>query len=496
MAGDGFSRNISSSFGGATNINLLIYNLRSSYKIQQQLINPLVMEHHCIMKKAYFLILFAPIAILFVMSSLFVANQIEKWMMERVQAELFTEATTLANVFNVVTVQKEVETLDPFIDNLAADSPYRLTIIRNDGVVLADSRVATNEIHTVKSHADRPEVLTAVVKNFGTAIRLSSTVNTEMMYLAIPHTMSDFIGYIRVAISLDIIKNYRKQLSNILIGAGLIGLILLIIIIIFATRYIEKIFIKHHNEIEMVLLKAKAAEVANKDKSNFLANMSHEIRTPLNAIIGFSEMMLMGVFGDIKEPKYKEYLNDIKLSGNHLSTVINDILDLSKIEAGKWKIKEDIFDLNECMLEAVKIISTLAETKSLKIIVEVDDENPNIVGDEHIVKRAIINLLSNAVKYTEHGGTITSSIRKNEGGSINVEIADNGIGIPADRLEQVLHPFEQSNEVHDLNEEGTGLGLTITKKLIELHNGVFTLSSKVDVGTLATISLPAERVLT
>ena len=453
------------------------------------------MDYYYIMKINYFIILFSPIAILFLVSSFIVENQVDKWMMERVQAELLSESTTLANVLNIVAVQKEPETLAPFIDKLVADSPYRLTIIRSDGVVLADSEIVTSEIHAVQNHADRPEILAAGIENIGMVIRLSDTIKSEMMYLAIPYETSDFTGYIRIAISLDITKNYLAQLRNISIGVSIIGLILLIIILILSIRYIEKIIVKHHNMTAVALLEAKKANEASEYKTAFLANMSHEIRTPLNAIIGFSEVMLLGIFGDIKQPKYKEYLNDIKLSGKHLSTVINDILDLSKLESGKWNIKEEVFNLNECMVEALKIISTLAEVKNIKIIMEDGDESRNIVGDANVLRRAILNLLSNSVKYTKPGGTITSIISNNDDGSINVEIADTGIGIPAVRLEQVLYPFEQSNEAHELNEEGTGLGLTITKKMVELHNGVFTLLSEVGVGTRAIICLPAKRVV-
>lgn len=239
------------------------------------------------------------------------------------------------------------------------------------------------------------------------------------------------------------------------------------------------------------------AEAANAAKSNFLANMSHEIRTPLNAIIGFSEAMLAGVGGEVKEPKHKEYLFDIKSSGEHLATVIKDILDLSKIEAGKWRLEESEFLLAPCLNDAVKMVETHAIQKNTKIKLN-DNEmiaSQKIYGDIHAIKRIFINLLSNSIKYTPEGGVIECQIRKQRSGRVEVEIKDNGIGIPQDRLEQVLNPFEQIHEEHDLNEEGTGLGLPIVKHLTELHGGKFTLSSEIDVATTAKVSFPSRRVI-
>lgn len=197
------------------------------------------------MKKIYFLVFIAPIAIIFIVSSLYVGRELENWMMERVQTELAREATTVASVFTVTPVDKKIETLDPFIDKLAANNPFRLTIIRDDGVVLADSWVATHDMQGVKNHATRPELLTATAKNVGTFIRHSATVNTDMFYYAIPFTMPDFTGFIRVAIPLDTTQIYLTRLQNILIGTGLAGIIALFIIIMLATRYIDRINNRH-----------------------------------------------------------------------------------------------------------------------------------------------------------------------------------------------------------------------------------------------------------
>lgn len=238
----------------------------------------------------------------------------------------------------------------------------------------------------------------------------------------------------------------------------------------------------------------RRAEAANDAKSNFLANMSHEIRTPLNAIMGFSEAMLNGLGGEITNPKHREYLRDIKGSGEHLATVIKDILDLSKIESGKWVLNEQSFLLNHCVEDALKIVSPQAQSK--QIAIDLDMKTPTqIFGDDHAFRRILINLLTNAIKFTGQNGHVRCTLQPSRVGGIRLEIADNGIGIPANRLEDVLNPFEQSHTDHLLNEEGTGLGLPIVKNLVELHGGTFELESEEGNGTKASIHLPKSRMV-
>ncbi|MEZ5758889.1 MAG: transporter substrate-binding domain-containing protein [Emcibacteraceae bacterium] len=246
--------------------------------------------------------------------------------------------------------------------------------------------------------------------------------------------------------------------------------------------------------IEKELKKSqKEAEQANTAKSAFLANMSHEIRTPLNAIIGFSEFINSGIYGEIKQPKYKEYLSDIINSSRHLATVIDDILDLSKIEAGKLQLLEKEFDLNDCIVDALKMVQPIANSKN--ILLSYRRTSAICLGDNNALKRVIINLLSNAIKYTNSGGKVNCLLCILSDGTVKIGISDTGIGIPADRIEQVKNPFEQIENSFDINEEGTGLGLSIVQKLTELHGGNFTLESELGVGTVATIILPKSRVI-
>lgn len=251
-------------------------------------------------------------------------------------------------------------------------------------------------------------------------------------------------------------------------------------------------------ELRIAKNEAKTAQVeaekANDAKSSFLANMSHEIRTPLNAIMGFSEVMSRGIFGEIKQDKYKEYLKDIRGSGEHLSLVIKNILDLSKIEAGKWELEEEIFDLEDCINDAIKMLEVAADEKNINLIHE-QNMPLYIVGECHAIKRSIINLLSNAVKFTYDNGPITCRVSDDENANVIIEIIDTGIGIPQDKLQDVLQPFGQNHEVQASNESGTGLGLAIVKQLIELHDGTFRLESEIGIGTKATILIPRARVI-
>ena len=281
-----------------------------------------------------------------------------------------------------------------------------------------------------------------------------------------------------------------------------IGLVIVVLILIW--NYGLRREVERRKEIERELIKSQRvaklaqseAEQANQAKSAFLANMSHEIRTPLNAIIGFSEAMLGGVGGDVKSDRHKEYLTDIKKSGEHLSTVIKDILDLSKIEAGKWQIEENTFNFEKSIKEVFTMLSPQAEAKNITLIYDAEDKisSATVSGDESAIKRIFINLISNSIKFTGDDGYVECNVSANRNGNIVVDIKDNGIGIPSDRIDKVLNPFEQVHADSDLNEEGTGLGLSIVQKLVELHNGKFKLESEYGLGTTASITIPSNGI--
>ena len=236
------------------------------------------------------------------------------------------------------------------------------------------------------------------------------------------------------------------------------------------------------------------AEEANRSKSAFLANMSHELRTPLNAILGFSEVILAETFGKIGSNRYAEYLRDIRVSAGHLLELINDLLDLSRIEAGAVKLNEAWIDLTEALDESASMFREKCVSGDLDLVVDVSGVPVAILADERALRQILINLLSNAVRHTPAGGGITLGARADAAGGLNIFVADTGVGIPATDLERVLQPFEQVTGEQGRQHEGTGLGLSIVKELVDLHGGELKLESEVGRGTTVNFRLPPARV--
>jgi signal transduction histidine kinase len=234
--------------------------------------------------------------------------------------------------------------------------------------------------------------------------------------------------------------------------------------------------------------KSAQLEVANKHKSEFLANMSHELRTPLNAIIGFSEALSDRMFGEVNE-KQLEYLKDIHESGRHLLSLINDILDLSKIEAGRMELEVSTFDLPSALSNAMTLIRERAQRHSINLGLEVDRELGEFSGDERKFKQIMLNLLSNAVKFTPDGGKVDVAARKLNG-SVEVAVRDTGIGIAPEDQAAVFEEFKQVGRDRMRKAEGTGLGLALTKRFVELHGGAIRLESAPGKGSTFTVSLP------
>ncbi|MGA2565865.1 MAG: ATP-binding protein [Pseudolabrys sp.] len=230
------------------------------------------------------------------------------------------------------------------------------------------------------------------------------------------------------------------------------------------------------------------AEEANQAKSKFLANMSHELRTPLNAIIGFSEIMESGMFGPLGAEKYNEYCSDIRSSGEYLLDVINDILDMAKIEAGRIRLDFEELDLDALLAEAIRVLSARAQDKQLELVAKISPELA-LRADRRALKQIMLNLLSNAVKFTPAGGRITVRGRRADG-CIILTIADTGIGIAKDALARLGRPFEQVESQLTKSHHGSGLGLAIAKSLVELHGGRMRIRSTLGKGTLVVVRLP------
>jgi len=273
----------------------------------------------------------------------------------------------------------------------------------------------------------------------------------------------------------------------------------------FATLVLRSLFLilvglylveqlRRRESIEAELVEAKeAAETANRAKSAFLANMSHELRTPLNAILGFSEIIKSSHFGPDSD-RYPVYAGDIFSSGKHLLSLINDILNLSKLEAGQMALDETEIDVHAMIDVSVKFIETQARRAGLQLAVSVPSDLPWLWGDERRLQQVLINLLSNAVKFTPRGGQIRVSADKSDSG-LAIAVSDTGIGIAPENIPRAMAPFGQVDSALTRKHEGTGLGLPLAKQLIELHGGSFALESAVGIGTTVTLTLPPERAI-
>jgi signal transduction histidine kinase len=236
------------------------------------------------------------------------------------------------------------------------------------------------------------------------------------------------------------------------------------------------------------------AQAADRAKTEFLANMSHELRTPLNAIIGFSEMMVSGIPSLNRPEKQTEYARDIHESGCHLLDVINDILDLAKIEAGKAELHEQEVDLVKVVHACMRLIHERAGENGLRLQCRVPQEALLLIADEVKLKQILINLLSNAVKFTPRGGMVVLVAEVEPDHGLAVRVSDTGIGIAAADIPKILKAFVQIESHLSRVYEGTGLGLALSKALAELHGGSLNIDSEVGVGTTVTLRLPAERV--
>jgi len=239
----------------------------------------------------------------------------------------------------------------------------------------------------------------------------------------------------------------------------------------------------------------RRAEAGSKAKSRFLATMSHELRTPLNAIMGFSEVMKDEILGAHSNPVYREYANDIYESGRHLLQLINEILDLSRIEAGRYELHEERAHLGDIMQECHRLLKLRAENKGLEIVEEIAYDLPQAWVDPRAIRQICLNLLSNALKFTPKGGRITLTVAPALGGGQMLSVRDTGPGIPKDEIPKVMQAFGQGSLAHETAEGGTGLGLPIVRNLIELHGGSFELVSELRKGTEAIVIVPQQRVL-
>ena len=246
--------------------------------------------------------------------------------------------------------------------------------------------------------------------------------------------------------------------------------------------------------LRALIVAKEQADFANRSKSEFLANMSHELRTPLNAIIGFAEIIKDQMFGPAGNPQYVDYAKDIYDSGQLLLSLINDILDMSKIEAGKRALSESNLDIDAIAQSVSRLVAARAVEGRVKVSLHIPADFPMLRGEEKALKQILTNLLTNAVKFTAEGGGVTLSAMIDEQGRMKLCVIDSGIGIAEKDIPVALAPFGQIESALSRKHQGTGLGLPLTKALVELHGGMLYITSELGIGTTVTVLFPKERV--
>ena len=234
---------------------------------------------------------------------------------------------------------------------------------------------------------------------------------------------------------------------------------------------------------------------ANRAKTEFLANMSHDLRTPLNAILGFSEIMRVGAFGPLGDKRYEEYVEDIHHSGTLLISLINDLLDISKVEAGKYELVDQEVDIAALVQSCIRQVATTAAAADQTLSTQIPPDMPNLWGDKRVLVQLLNNLFSNAVKFTPQGGSIEISAWRDTQGRIQLSVADNGIGMTEEGVAKALRPFEQAHNARAREHKGTGLGLHLCDNFMRLFGGTLKIESRAGEGTTVTVAFPPERVV-
>jgi two-component system, cell cycle sensor histidine kinase PleC len=285
------------------------------------------------------------------------------------------------------------------------------------------------------------------------------------------------------------------------VGASILGLALLSVITLWQIGQLDRARRENQHNLEIIgaknrelILARDEAEYANRAKSQFLAVMSHELRTPLNAIIGFSEMIHSELYGSLGDDRYKQYAQDIHNSGDHLLSIINDILDLSKIEAGQSELNEEEIDLAKMVTSIRRIMHERAAAAGISFLCDSGEGLPWVLADRRALKQILLNLLSNAVKFTPKGGRVELRMAIDPDRTLRIVVSDTGIGINAEDIPRAMAAFGQVDDSWSRKYEGAGLGLPISRALTQLHGGTLELSSQPGTGTTVTVRLPPERV--
>lgn len=359
---------------------------------------------------------------------------------------------------------------------------------------IISERVA--DMSAALSQARLGTISSLVIPNAGISGSEPGVVDTNVVMVKTFVPIKDSQGNVKVIIDLaqdaSVTWTYLDEFQYILIAVIVAICTVMYAIMFFMSRHAGSIINKQH-ETNLELAAAKArAETENREKSKFLANISHELRTPLNAIIGFSEILKDESMGPIENEQYKDYIRDINASGVHLLSLINDILDYSKAEANKLDVEFVDVNVTKTVISSIRLVGPRAEEAGVELIQKLPNEHLILKADPKRFKQVLLNLLSNAVKFTPEGGKVTVMVTKNTD-VIAIEVTDTGIGIAAKDIAKAMATFGQVDSKLSRRYEGTGLGLPLTKKLVELMNGAFDIKSELGLGTTITLLFPLKQ---
>lgn len=319
--------------------------------------------------------------------------------------------------------------------------------------------------------------------------------NVLETYAPIEGEAGDIVGVVEIYHDLTAVlaQMRRSEYEQWAIVAAAMGALLALLTLF--VWYGERATTRARDAAALAQREADRAQYRERMKSEFLANISHELRSPLNAILGFAEVMQNRVFGPITPARYEDYVNDIIDSGGYLLRTVDDILDMTRIDAGQVRLEPARIDLTDLLHRCVRQAGHAQRRPDVVLSVLLPAEPVHVLVDENRLRQAVGNLLSNAVKFTRGAGEVTVGTERRSDGALAIAVRDTGIGIPADRLSAILTPFDQVAGAYARETGGIGLGLPITKALVELHGGALDIESEPGVGTTVTITLPAERVV-
>jgi signal transduction histidine kinase len=362
------------------------------------------------------------------------------------------------------------------------------TLYRRDGTYVAHypnpkARIGRTNSHTQLFRSELPKA------EVGTYHALAEVSNEHRIFSYRAVAGYPFVAQVSMTRSVALAPWYdRIRLTG--------GLALLIVIAAaFATILIYRQAGRVDAERRAALEARLAAEHSSRSKSEFLAHMSHELRTPMNAVIGFTDMMRNEVFGPVGSPKYQDYLRDIALSGQHLLHVVNNILDLAKVEAGKWEMEESECDLRALCDSSLQIVRERARSAGVSLALAPAAAAVSIRADRRLMYQILINLLTNGIKFTERGGRVTLAWTLGEDGSVALGVSDTGVGMSDDDRRRVLEPFGRGSAELARTRHDTGLGLSLCKQFAEMHGGRMEIESALGRGTTVRVTLPRERVI-